>query len=146
MLQLRILCAGRRAQDPLLDAADEYVKRLERFAKIELMRVREGDKQSEGKAMSALLRDGDWLVALDERGKQVTSRALAQSVAVWQDHGRVVLVIGGADGLADDLKARAKETLALSALTLPHRLALVVLCEQLYRAYTLLKHMPYHRD
>ena len=81
------------------------------------------------------------LVALDERGKDLTTRQFAELLAE-----PTAFVIGGADGLDASIKKRAALLLRLSALTLPHALAQVVLCEQLYRAATLLTGHPYHRD
>ena len=81
------------------------------------------------------------LVALDERGKDLTTKQFAALLAE-----PTTFVIGGADGLDPQIKARASLLLRLSALTLPHALAQVVLCEQLYRAATLLTGHPYHRD
>ncbi len=87
-------------------------------------------------------------VALDERGEQVDSRALAKKLAHWEMHaGRdVALLIGGADGFAEEVRQAAGWVWALSRLTLQHELALVVALEQLYRAYTIKTGMPYHRS
>ena len=83
---------------------------------------------------------------MDERGKQWTTAKLADSITVWMRSGTdTAFVIGGADGLDADIKNSADEILALSALTLPHGLARVLLAEQLYRAVTLIKGHPYHR-
>jgi 23S rRNA (pseudouridine1915-N3)-methyltransferase len=86
------------------------------------------------------------VVALDERGSEYTSVELARRVERWLHAGRdVALVIGGADGLSVDAMARAGEKLALSRMTLAHRLARLVLVEQLYRAMTILRGEPYHK-
>jgi len=86
-------------------------------------------------------------VALDERGADLTTRALAERLRRWMAGGQdVALVIGGPDGLAPEIKAAAAETLRLSSLTLPHALVRVVLAEALYRAASLLKNHPYHRE
>ena len=85
-------------------------------------------------------------MALDERGDQPTSLELARRVERWMTRGQdVALVIGGSDGLAPAVLARAQERLALSRLTLAHRLARLVLVEQLYRAMTILRGEPYHK-
>jgi 23S rRNA (pseudouridine1915-N3)-methyltransferase len=86
-------------------------------------------------------------VVLDERGESLTTRALAARMAQWRQRGRdVAFIIGGADGVAAALKEEADLLWSLSALTLPHQLARIVLAEQLYRATTLLAGHPYHRD
>jgi len=86
-------------------------------------------------------------VALDENGRQWTTRQLASRLDDWLMDGRdVAFLIGGADGLDADLIQRADHRLSLSALTFPHRLVRVIVAEQLYRAWTLLNDHPYHRD
>lgn len=86
-------------------------------------------------------------VVLDERGAQASTRELADWLRRWRDEGvSPAFVIGGADGLDDNVKARAHKLLGISRLTLPHALVRVVLAEQLYRAVTILKGHPYHRD
>lgn len=86
-------------------------------------------------------------IALDERGAELTTAQLASRLESWMTEGEdVSFVIGGADGLDGSIKRGAREVLRLSSLTLPHALVRVVLAEQLYRAVTLLKNHPYHRD
>jgi len=90
---------------------------------------------------------GFHVVALDEKGAAWTTTTLAARLSTWRDRGlAVAFVIGSADGLAPSIKQNADVTLALSALTLPHALARVVLAEQIYRAATVIEGHPYHRD
>ena len=103
-------------------------------------------KEEEGASLLARIGDREHVVALDERGKEYTSVELARRVEAWLGGGRdVALVLGGSDGLAPEVLARAGEKLALSRLTLAHRLARVVLLEQLYRALTIVRGEPYHK-
>ena len=140
------MVVGRRAKDPLLDAADDYLARLQRYAGAELLRVRDSDAQGERDGILAKVGTGDLLVALDERGTELDTLGLARRVRAWQGRTRVVLAIGGAEGLHPDVLGRAGERLALSRFTLPHRLALVVALEQLYRAHTVVRGEAYHRE
>lgn len=104
-------------------------------------------QQADGQRIAQRLRDNECVVLLDERGKKYDTRGFAQRIEHWQRDGRdVALVIGGADGHPDELKQRADELISLSAMTMPHGLARVVLLEQLYRAWTLSCGHPYHRD
>lgn len=142
----RLLWVGRKARDPLLESADDYATRLSRYATLERTMVRDSDKDGEAKALLERVKQGDHVVCLDERGKTPTTVELSESIKGWMNNQRpVVLIIGGADGLHDDVKARARELVSLSRFTLPHRLAQVVLLEQLYRAHTFLKGEKYHR-
>jgi 23S rRNA (pseudouridine1915-N3)-methyltransferase len=105
---------------------------------------RRGD---EGAALLRLAREADLLIALDERGKALTSGAFARVLAQARDGGAKAagIVIGGPDGLSDAVRAAAHLQLSLGAITLPHGLARIVLAEQLYRAATILSGHPYHR-
>jgi 23S rRNA (pseudouridine1915-N3)-methyltransferase len=145
-MRVRVVCIGRRARDPLLEAADDYLQRLTRYVDIELVRLKESGLNDEKSAIASRLRPNDRLVVMDERGEQVTTIDLANRLKRWRElGGDLVLLVGGADGIHPAIKARAAETIALSRLTLPHRLAQVLLLEQLYRAYTVLRGEPYHR-
>jgi 23S rRNA (pseudouridine1915-N3)-methyltransferase len=101
----------------------------------------------EGAALLRLARDADAIIALDERGKMLTSQAFAQLLAKIRDDGAgtAAILIGGADGLAPAVREAARITLSFGAMTLPHGLARIVLAEQLYRAATILAGHPYHR-
>ena len=118
-------------------ARDEYLKRMPRGYEVRLVQLKPSAAGKIRQEISANTR----LVALDERGKDLTTKQFAALLDV-----PTAFVIGGADGLDPALKKEASLLLRLSALTLPHALAQVVLCEQLYRAATLLTGHPYHRD
>lgn len=140
------------------DAAfDEFARRMPRELPLELKEIK-AEPRSGGKPVEALLAAEAGriraalparcrLVALDERGADLATPQLAARLRQWMETGDdVALVIGGPDGLAPDLKSAAAETLRLSSLTLPHALARVVLAEALYRAASVLKNHPYHRE
>lgn len=153
-MRLRVLAVGRDRSGLYRPALEEYARRLGRYARFEVVEVPEARRHAgtprardeEGEAILARLRDGERVVALDERGREPTSEELARRLAAWLAGGRdLALVVGGADGLAEAVKARADESLSLSRLTLAHRLARLVLLEQLYRAFTILRGEPYHK-
>jgi 23S rRNA (pseudouridine1915-N3)-methyltransferase len=146
-MHYRLLVVGRRAKDPLLDAADDYAARLGRFARLDLVRSRERGAAGERDAILDALAADELLVALDERGELWSTVDLATRVRQWRSAGsvKIAFAIGGADGLHPDVLARARWVWSLSRLTLPHRLALVLLLEQLYRAHTIVAGLPYHR-
>ena len=105
-------------------------------------------KSGEADALRAALEGCDRLVALDERGRSLTSTAFAETLTAWRDDGvrHVGFVIGGADGLDASLRREAALTLSFGALTWPHALARAMLIEQLYRAATIAAGHPYHRE
>ena len=104
-------------------------------------------KSTEAEAIRTSLSDGGIVIACDERGEALTSRAIAQRLEKFKDRGerRVTFLIGGADGLDPGLKAKAEGLIRISSMTLPHGMVRVMLAEQLYRAWTITQNHPYHR-
>lgn len=155
-MKLFILTVGDKLPGWAETAVAEYVKRMPREARVEVLAVkpekRSGQSADSIKALEAArllekLPAGARLVALDEHGREASTKELADLLARWLADGRdVALVIGGADGLAPALLDKAEIKLSLSRLTLPHALARVLLAEQLYRAVSLLHNHPYHRE
>ncbi|GAB2912096.1 23S rRNA (pseudouridine(1915)-N(3))-methyltransferase RlmH [Paraburkholderia jirisanensis] len=155
-MKLHILAVGHKMPDWIAAGFDEYTKRMPPELRIELREIKPEQRSSGRPAESvmaaerlrieAALPKGARLVALDERGKDWTTMQLAGALPGWQQDGRdVAFLIGGADGLDTELKARADLLLRLSSLTLPHAMVRVLLAEQLYRAWTITQNHPYHR-
>ena len=156
-MKLVIAAVGTRMPGWVDAAFAEFARRMPRELPLRLAEIK-AEPRSGGKGVDALLaaeaaRIKDALpgrcrmVALDERGADLTTRGLAGRMEKWMETGDdVAFVIGGPDGLAPEIKAAAAETLRLSSLTLPHALARVLLAEALYRAASLLKGHPYHRE
>lgn len=128
-------------------ASDDYLARMKRHAAVDWKMLREGSEAEMSDRMIDAS-EGSWRVVLDEKGKAMTSRGLAQWIGKQQIAGRkrISILIGGANGHGDAVKAAADETWSLSSLTLQHELACVVFLEQLYRAYSILGGSPYHRE
>ena len=126
---------------------EEYAVRLRGFAPVTLEYLKASTREAES-ALLLARSEGMLRIVLDERGEEPTSRAFAAKIAAWEQESvkSVAILIGGADGHTDALRRAAGWTWALSKLTLQHELALVVLYEQLYRAYTIKAGLPYHRD
>lgn len=144
----RILCFTRRAADPWLEAAERYLHRLRRVSNVQLIALKESGKSQQHRALNAKLKGSRAkLVALDESGVAMSSQKLARWLEqVQQEHRDVDFVLGGADGLERELLQRADLVLSLSKMTLPHRAALAVLAEQLYRCDSMIRGTPYHRE
>ncbi|AEA61589.1 MULTISPECIES: 23S rRNA (pseudouridine(1915)-N(3))-methyltransferase RlmH [Burkholderia] len=155
-MKLHIVAVGHKMPGWVADGFDEYAKRMPPELRIELRELKpelrsggrgaESVMAAERVRIEAALPKGARLVALDERGRDWTSMQLAQALPGWQQDGRdVAFVIGGADGLDPELKARADLLLRISSLTLPHGMVRVLLAEQLYRAWSITQNHPYHR-
>jgi 23S rRNA (pseudouridine1915-N3)-methyltransferase len=140
-MKLLILAVGRLRDRGLQSLIDDYVRRTRHHLPIEVREVKSTQ------ALLARVPKRFLTVALDERGKQVTTRQLAADLQrhMQSGTGGIAYLIGGAEGLGEEIRSRADVCLALSRLTLPHRLARVVLCEQLYRAVTIIRGEPYHK-
>ncbi|MBV6500215.1 MAG: Ribosomal RNA large subunit methyltransferase H [Prosthecobacter sp.] len=126
---------------------EDYLARLQRVAKFEHVVVKEGPQEVVEQAMMSASQGGLRIV-LDERGKMRRSLELAQWVEDKQIRGvkRINLMIGGANGHSKQIRAAADECWSLSTFTLQHEIALVVLAEQIYRSYSILRKEPYHRE
>ena len=154
-----ILCVGKLRESWQRDGCAEYLKRLTRYGRYEIIQVddlREPDNASpaqirqiidkEGQALLARVRPGDRVVALCIQAKAPDSPGLAQLTRVWSADGRrTVFVIGGSNGLSDAVLARADARLSFSNLTFPHGLMRVILLEQLYRAERINAGEKYHK-
>ncbi len=155
-MRLVIVAVGQRVPDWAQTAWDDYAKRFPHELKVELRAVKTEPRASksvetlyaaERARIEAVLPKGCRIVALDERGTPLTTAALAQKLTHWQlESDDVALVIGGPDGLDPAFKQAAHERIRLSDLTLPHAMVRVLLIEQLYRAWSINAHHPYHRE
>ena len=137
-------------------ACAEYIKRMPREAAVEIIEIKPEKRAAGNSTENIQLLEAkkildtvgrDFLIALDERGIELTTLQLAEKFKGWQLSGRdIALVIGGADGLHTTVKQQANWLWGLSKLTLPHGMVRVLLCEQLYRAYSVTQNHPYHRE
>ncbi len=158
-MKLRILAVGRARSGPEAALIAEYQKRLHwplAIEEVEEKRPLSGAelKAREGALLHAAIErvakagGRPVIVALDERGKSLGSRDFAARLKAWQDQGapEILFLLGGADGLAPDLRDQANFVLSLGLMTWPHLLARAMLVEQIYRAQQILAGHPYHRD
>ena len=155
-MKLAILAVSHRLPAWLNEGCAEYIIRMPRELPLKVVEIKpetRGGKTREQllaaeksrllPAMQAYPR----IIVLDERGSNLSTLQLAAWLENWmQEGGDSAFVIGGADGLDAEIKARAHASLRLSSLTLPHGLARLMLCEQLYRAVSVIKNHPYHRE
>ena len=155
-MRLTIVAVGLKVPDWAQTAYDDYAKRFPPEIKVELKAVKTEPRASktldtlllaEKSRIEAAIPRGTHIVALDERGSNITTVGLAERLKVWQLSGDdVAVVIGGPDGLESGFKKAAHERLRLSDLTLPHAMVRVLLIEQLYRAWSITINHPYHRE
>ena len=155
-MRVRVIAVGQRLASWVETGCNEYSRRIPPEWNYELVPLKAAARvegkpvsdamRAEARSIEAAIPPGHWRIALDERGKQLTTAELAGMLRGWRQEGRdVAFIVGGADGLDPGLKSNANMLLALSTLTLPHGLARLLLIEQLYRAVSLIQGHPYHR-
>lgn len=154
-MKITLLTVGKLGRAPEAVLARDYAERATasgRALGLGPVEIVEVEAKKPGKAAEAdVLRphlEGAWVIACDEHGKARTSRAFASHIGRLRDDGnrRLVLIVGGADGLDPSILSEARETLAFGVQTWPHALVRAMLAEQVYRAVTILSGSPYHRD
>ncbi|MCE9625440.1 MAG: 23S rRNA (pseudouridine(1915)-N(3))-methyltransferase RlmH [Deltaproteobacteria bacterium] len=157
-MKLKLLAVGKIKKEAFQNLAKEYQRRIQHFHPFEVVEIPDEKIASKNEVPRVLekeaeriekhLKKGAFLVVLDEKGEQWTSVDLAFELGelFQKPVGEIVFLIGGAFGIAESVKEKAGRCLSLSKLTLPHQLARVLTLEQLYRALTILKNVPYHHE
>lgn len=159
MLNIRVICVG-KSKEKYWDAAyAEYLKRLRGYCSPEVIEVKEArlpanasaadEKkviETEGRDILGKIGNGDYVIALDIQGRELSSEEMAAKIAeISFDYSRISFIIGGSLGLSDEVKRRADLRMSFGKITLPHQLARVVLLEQIYRAFKINAGEAYHK-
>jgi 23S rRNA (pseudouridine1915-N3)-methyltransferase len=156
-MRIRLLAVGSRMPDWVRETYSDYARRLRSSLQLTLVEIPAGPRAAQRGAQAALrieakrllvaLRPNEYVVALDAKGDELTTRQFASWIDARRQAARdVAFLIGGPDGFGAEVLARADFKLSLSRLTLPHALVRVLIAEQLYRAQSLLENHPYHRE
>ena len=156
-MRVRLIAVGSRMPKWVREAYEDYITRLGSGLKVSLVEIEPGPRsagrppqkamEAEAQKLLGALRKDEYVVALDERGAEMTTRELAAWLKARMQDGRdLAFLVGGPDGFAPEVVARSDFKWSLSRLTFPHALVRVVLAEQLYRAHGVLANHPYHRD
>jgi 23S rRNA (pseudouridine1915-N3)-methyltransferase len=147
-MHFRFVWVGKTKNAHFIALEEDYAARLSKFVKCEADILRDGpDKKTEGKRILEKLNPNTLVCLLDVKGLALSSHELATQIEKWQNAAirEVTFVIGGADGVSPEVADRADVKVSLSFLTLTHEMARVVLLEQLYRAYTIIRGFPYQK-
>ncbi|MDE2998238.1 MAG: 23S rRNA (pseudouridine(1915)-N(3))-methyltransferase RlmH [Gemmatimonadota bacterium] len=156
-MQITLLAVGKCRKPYLRDGVTDYIDRIRRYASLEHIEIREEPASGKGAAANRLCREGErilrrlpqnaFVVALDPNGASCSSDGLARRILkIGLDGiGRIAFVVGGPSGLSNRVIRRADWRLSLSSFTFPHEVARLVLLEQIYRAFTIMRREPYHR-
>jgi len=157
---IKVIAVGKIKENYLSDAIGEYRKRLSSYTRLEVLQVpdekcpehlSEANKalvtEKEGRQILSHITAKDYVITLEIKGKRMTSEAFASHLEQVRSQGRsdIAFVIGGSLGLSEEVSARADLKLSFSDMTFPHQLMRVILLEQIYRAFKITKHEPYHK-
>lgn len=157
-MKISILCIGKTDSKEIKNLISYYTTRLPKHWNFELVEIPDVKnaknltpellKKEEAKLFLNNIESGDWVVILDEKGKQFTSREFASKMEQWMNHSvkKVHFLIGGAFGFSDEIYTRANEKISLSKMTFTHQMVRLFLVEQIYRADQILQGKPYHND
>lgn len=156
MIKINVVAIGDIKEKYLLDAIKEYSKRITRFANLNIIEIKENNpaSNSEKDIKSALKNDAieiekhlsGFIIVLDILGKQIDSIELSKTIEkITQTNSTITFVIGASNGLSDEIKSKANLKLSFSSMTFPHQLMRVILLEQIYRAFTILNNIAYHK-
>ncbi len=159
-MNITIIAVGKIKEKYLVNAINEYKKRLNRYCKINIIEVpdekapenltekqMEQVRKIEGQSILKYIKDRVYVIVLDIQGKMLPSEAFSDKLQTLgvQGHGHIFLIIGGSLGLSDEVKKRSDFKLSFSPMTFPHQLMRLILLEQIYRAFKIIKGEPYHK-
>ncbi len=157
-MNIELIVIGKTDQQEVAALVEQYAKRVNHYCRFTVTTIADvkntrnmaasRQKQLEGEMILKLITEGDWLVLMDERGRQFTSMEYADWLQKRMLSGvkRLVIVIGGPYGFSDQVYQRANEKISLSKMTFSHQIVRAIFAEQLYRAFTILNNEPYHHE
>lgn len=149
-MNIKVVCIGKLKEKYWTLAIEEYSKRLKSYCKLDIVELKESprdDINAEGEAILAKIDKSEYVITLEIKGKSLTSEKLAKKIEDLAIEGKsdVTFVIGGSEGLSQEVMDRSNFALSFSAMTFPHQMIRVFLLEQIYRSFKIIKHEPYHK-
>lgn len=146
MIKINVIAVGRLKEKYWEEGVDEYVKRLKKYCDCTVTEIPDG-RSPEAEGEEILKKISGYVIACDVQGKLISSEDLANLIEQKASSGKseLTFLIGGSEGLSKEVRARAEEKISFGRVTFPHRMMRVILCEQIYRAFTIIHHTPYHK-
>ncbi len=143
---IKIICVGKIKEQYLKDAILEYKKRISKYHKLEIIELPDNSIEEEGNAILKVINDKDYVITLEIEGQMIDSIEFSNRMEkIFIEHSNITFIIGGSDGLSDKIKAISNFKLSFSKMTFPHQLFRVILLEQIYRAFKIMKNETYHK-
>ena len=150
---IKIITIGTIKEKYLKDAITEYQKRLQKYTNLEIIELKDEGLveinkaiQLEGEKIKKHLTEKDYIITMEIEGEQLNSVEFSKKLeGIQLESSNIVFIIGGSYGLSPEIKAKSRLHLSVSKMTFPHQLMRVILCEQIYRAFRIIQHEPYHK-
>lgn len=143
---IKIICIGKLKEEYLKDLVADYLKRINKYHKIEILELNDSDIEKEGILIEKHLNTKDFIITLEINGKHLTSTELSEKIDNWlMTYGNITFIIGGSYGISDKIKEMSNYKLSFSNLTFPHGLFRGILLEQIYRSFKILNNESYHK-
>ena len=143
---IKIICPGKIKEKYLRQAVDDYIKRISKYHKIEIIELEDSNITKEGEKILRYIDNKDYVITIEIEGNNITSEEFAATLdKIFITNSKICFVIGGSYGLSEDVKARSNYRLSFSSFTFPHQLFRVILLEQVYRAFKILNNETSHK-
>ena len=143
---IKIICVGKLKEKYLIDLVNEYVKRVNKYHKLELIEVKDSNIKDEAMEIEKYIQSRDFIVTMEIGGKKLNSIEFSKKIDNWlMTYGNITFIIGGSDGIDESIKKKSNYALSFSDLTLPHGLFRGFLVEQIYRSFKFINNETYHK-
>ena len=143
---IKIICVGKLKEKYLIDGVNDYLKRLRKYHKIELIELPDKDIETEGYEILKHISNKDYIISLAIKGTQLSSTELAEKIdKIFISNPNITFIIGGSNGIRQDILEKSNLLLSFSKLTYPHGLFRLILLEQIYRSFKILNNETYHK-
>lgn len=143
---IKIICVGKLKEKYLIDLVDDYVKRVNKYHKLELIEVRDSNIKDEAIEIEKHIQSRDFIVTMEIGGNKLNSVDLSKKIDSWlMTYGNITFIIGGSDGIDESIKKKSNYALSFSDLTFPHGLFRGFLVEQIYRSFKIINNETYHK-
>lgn len=143
---IKIICVGKLKEKYLIDLVDDYVKRVNKYHKLELIEVKDSNIKDEALEIEKHINSRDFVVTMEIGGKKLNSVELSKKIDNWlMTYGNITFIIGGSDGIDESIRKKSNYALSFSDLTFPHGLFRGFLVEQIYRSFKIINNETYHK-
>ena len=143
---IKIICVGKIKEKFYRDAIDEYLKRLSKYHKVNIIEINDSNIKNEAQEILKKIDNKDYIITMEIEGQQLSSTELSNLIdKTFINYSNITFIIGGSDGLDDEIKKLSNYKLSFSKLTFPHQLFRVILLEQVYRSFKIINNETYHK-